>query len=200
MKNCYNLDGIKTELKKEIALNETLLQAWKNVKIVTKKDGTPFAQMSRNFENAKYQGISYAMQAGEYELWAGGFCKLNGYVHDTIPCYNLVKYLKDETMIAKTQNYMPKQSYLEQVYCFDIDDIKNAIANKIQYLEERIITLNNELAIVDKCFNDFATAYCELIIKLENECAKAGTTGYGGIRNDIYYAIMDTVQNNYKYR
>ena len=200
MSNYYNLDGIKTELKKEIARKETLLQAWQNVKFVTKKDGTPFINIGRNFENAKYSGVSYALQAGENELRVYGFCKLNGYVDDTITCYTLVKDLKNETMIAKTQNYLPKQTYLEQLYSFDIDDIKNAVADKINYLIDRIAVLYNELNIVDKCYNNFVNEYSKLISNLENECCKAGTTGYSGSRNDIFYSILDTVQNNYKYR
>lgn len=200
MKNYYNLDGIKTMLRKEIAKNETLLEEWKKVKFVTKKDGTPFANMSRNFENAKYHKNDYVLQDGEYTLSVGGFCKLNGYVKDEILCYQLVKYLTDEAMILKTQNYMPKQSYLEQVYCYDLNDIKKAVFDRIDHLEKRIITLNNELGIVEKCFNDFVKAYSESVKTLECACAEAGTVGFSGTRNDIYYAILDTVQNNYTYR
>jgi hypothetical protein len=193
MSNLYNLDGIRTELKKELSKNETLLKTLENVSFPTKKDGKPFAIMSKNFDGAKYQPISYAMQPGECELWFGGWDNLSGYIHDTITCYELVKYLKDDTMKAKTQNYQPKQSYLEQVYTFDLEDIKNAIQKKIQYYKDRIESLNQQLKIVDKCFNDFQNGYNKLIAELEQNCNIAGTVGYGGTGNDIFYMIRDTV-------
>ena len=42
MSNYYNLDGIKTELEKQIEETTAKLEAWENVTFPTKKDGTPF--------------------------------------------------------------------------------------------------------------------------------------------------------------
>ena len=49
MSKLYNLDGITTQIKKNLDYCETQLKAWESVEIVTKKDGTPFKTMSKNF-------------------------------------------------------------------------------------------------------------------------------------------------------
>ena len=127
MSNYYNLDGIKTALKKDLVKKNALLAEWENVSFPTKKDGTPFKLMSKNISGATYFAETYAMQPGEYKLRVSCWADMNGYVSDEIDAHNLVRYLTDESMIAKTQNYQPKQTYLEQVYTYDIGDIKNAL-------------------------------------------------------------------------
>ena len=59
MSNYYDLEGIKNELKKRIDINQCFLAAWKNVEFCTKKDGTYFKNISKNFENAKYGTKNY---------------------------------------------------------------------------------------------------------------------------------------------
>ena len=168
--DCYNLDGIKTELKKEISKNETLLKAWEGVTFPTKKDGKPFAVFSKNIEGAKYFKPEYTMQAGENKLSVGGWDDLNGYVNDEIECYTLVEYLKDENMINKTENYMPKSLYLKQVYKFDIEDVKQAVKNRIEYLKNRIESLNEQLLKVDNAYNTFKEMYCDMVNTLKENC------------------------------
>ena len=199
MSNYYNLDGIKTELNKRIATEEFYLTKWEAVTFPTKKDGTPFANMGKNFEGASYHTISYAMQPGENVLSVGGWCDGVGYVSNDLDCYALVKYLKDETMCAKTQNYMPKQSYLEQVYRYDVEDIKKAVANRIEYLKKRIESLKAQRDIVESCFNDYRAKYAKALEELETACMAAGNAGYSGNRNDIYYMILDTVKEKFPY-
>lgn len=199
MANYYNLDGIKTELQKELNKTKALLQAWKNVTFPTKKDGTPFANMQKNIDGAKYTSISYAMQPGEYELNVYTFADGYGYINDTVYCYELVKYLKDDNKLSKKQNYMEKQSYLEQVYKYDLDDVKQAVTDRINYLHDRILTLKAQQNIVDYCYNEFYKMYDKALKELENNCASAGSVGYSNNKNDIYYMILDTIKERYPY-
>ena len=199
MSDCYNLDGIKTELKKQLAKNELFLELWQKVSFPTKKDGKPFANMAKNFDGAHYGGQSYAMQPGENILKVGDFCKMNGYVSDEISCYQLVKYLKDETKKNKTENYMPKTSYLEQVYCYDLDDIKEAITDRIEYLKCRIASLKKQIEIAQQCFDAFKLAYSAAVEELKLDCSEAGSAGFSGDKNDLFYAVFDTVKERYPY-
>jgi len=147
MSEYYNLDAIKTGIERDIAINTAYVDAWKKVSFPTKKDGKPFAVMSKNINGAKYTLESYAMQPGEYELTVYTHCIAAGYIHDTIKVYELVRYLKDENMLAKTENYQPIVSkYLEQVYTFDLDDIKKAVSDRIEYLEKYVDDLKAQLA------------------------------------------------------
>jgi hypothetical protein len=188
----YTLDEIRTNIHKDIAVNKAYAEAWKKVTYPTKKDGTPFANMSKNIAGAKYSPVSYAMQQGEYELTVFTQTFAAGYIHDSINVYELVRYLKDESMIAKTENYMPKQSYFEQVYRFDLEDIKKAVANRIEYLESYVADLEKQLAKLDTVYANFRNAFDAAIKSLQED-----TKGFS--HNDIYYAVKDPVINRYPY-
>lgn len=194
MSSCYNLDGIKTELKKELETKIALLEAWENVTFPTKKDGTPFSSMSKNFNGAKYHAGDYAMQPGENKLTVYTSTKLSGYINDTIDCYNLICDMKNENQLAKTQNYMPKQSYLKQVYCFDMEDIKEAITNRIAQLEKDIDRLNNEIENAENVFNTFRSAFGNALEQLAKDTEKTGEN-----YSDLFYLVKDTVIERYPY-
>ena len=188
----YNLDEIKTEIKKDIERNNAFILAWEKVTFPTKKDGKPFAVMSKNISGAKYALESYAMQPGEYELTVYTHSNTCGYIYDTIKAHELIRYMKDAAMLAKNENYMPKQSWLEQVYCYDLEDIKNAVQRRIDYLKSYNADLENQLASIDKIFYNFRNAYDAAIKQLESDCA-------GFAHKDTFYAVKDTVLNRYPY-
>lgn len=50
-----SLNSLKRDLKDYIEENKALLEAWERVTYLTKKDGTPFKSMSKNFNNAIYK-------------------------------------------------------------------------------------------------------------------------------------------------
>ena len=50
-----SLNSIKRDLKDYIEENKALLEAWERVTYLTKKDGTPFKSMSKNFNKAIYK-------------------------------------------------------------------------------------------------------------------------------------------------
>lgn len=192
MSEYYNLDAIKTGIEKDIAINTAKLESWKKVSFPTKKDGKPFAVMSKNISGARYNLESYAMQPGEYELSVTTFCNAAGYISDTIKAHELVRYLKDESMKAKTENYQPKQTYLEQVYTFDLEDIKKAVADHIAYLESYISDLKAQKASADKVFHNFRKAYESAMKQLETDCKEFS-------HNDLFYAVRDCVKSRYPY-
>ena len=186
------INDIKKNLEKEIDSATAFLTAWSAVTFPTKKDGKPFANMSKNIKGAKYTLEDYAMQPGEYRLTVYTQSNSSGYIHDEICCYNLVKYLRDADKIKKTYNYMPKLSMLEQVYKYDLDDIKKAVADRIKYHEKRIQSLNEQLLRVEKAYSDFDAAYGEILDKLQEACDTTDVS-YSNGRNDIFYAIKDAV-------
>lgn len=188
----YNLDEIKTELKNDIQRSEALAEAWERVTFPTKKNGEPFAVMSKNISGARYGLVEYAMQPGEYKITVVTASPVSGYIHDSINAYELVRYLKDEAMKAKTENYQPKQSFLEQVYTFDIDDIKKAVSSRVQYLREYVADLKAQLEKVDSIYHAFRDAFDRAVKQLE-----ADTAGFA--HKDTFYAVKDTVLSRYPY-
>ena len=190
--NLYNLDGIQTEIRKDIERKETALAAWQAVTFPTKKDGSAFKILSKNISGAGLYVDEYAMQPGENKLRVFSWSKSCGSVVSSIDVYCLVKYLKDERKIAKTENYMPKQTYLEQVYRYDLEDIKEAVADKIARLQAEIEQLKEQLEISADVFRDFRKAYGEALEKLELDSKKS-------VNPTLYYMILDTVKNRYPY-
>ena len=197
MSEFYNLDGIIAELKKELEKHIEFLAVWEKVTFPTKKDGTPFANMQKNIDGAKI-GNTAMCQPGEYNLTVNAYTNTSGYVHDTIDIYNLVKYLKDPAQIAKTQNYMPKQSYLEQVYAYDMDDIKQAVTARIEYMTKRVESLKAQIAKAENAYAAFKAAYATALDELQTNC-DTQDVGYSNGKNDLYYAVKDTIVNRYPY-
>lgn len=193
MANCYNLDGIKTSLKIEIEEREAILKAWENVTFPTKKNGEPFAVMSKNINGATYKKADYGLSANNVELKV---VANNNYkwTTDSIDCYTLVRYLKDKSKIAKTENYMPKELCLEQVYKFDLEDIKEAVNNRIKFLKENIESLKKQLEIADKAYIAFRKAYEDAMNVLDN-VTETKKDEYSFLKSNI----LETVKERYPY-
>lgn len=190
MSNYYNLDGIKTELEKRLSYEKSILKAWENVTFPTKKDGSPFKTMSKNFDGAKMYHDDIAWHDYEKKLKVGAFDNLNGYIDESISCYEMVKYITDKSMLEKTENIMPKEPMLEQVYVYDLNDIKNEITKTIKRHKENIVSLEKQIIQAEKAYNDFVEAYRKAIQELEENAGK---------ETSLFYAVRDTVKTRYPY-
>ena len=197
MNGFYNLDGIKTELAKSLEEAKVKKEAWEKVTFITKKDGKPFSILGKNIVGAKISVKPYNMQIGENVLTVYSNSGYK-YISDEIDIYNLVKYLKNEKQIAKTQNYMPKESYLEQVYAFDLDDIKEAVQERISYFEKRIASLEKQIEKAETVYNAFKTEFSNAMNELLANC-DTEDPGYSANKNDLFYAVKDTIIERFPY-
>lgn len=188
MSNRYNLEGITNELRGELSQARALLAAWEKVTFHTKKDGKPFKNMSKNIDGATYAPARFARQPCENWISVSAWANIGGYVSDEINAYEIIRYMKDESKLAKTQNYQPKISYLEQVYAYDLDDIKQAVSDHIEGLKGKIIRLENEIQNAESAYTAFRDAYAAALAKL------AETGG----RSTLYVAVRDTVIGQYR--
>lgn len=193
MASCYNLDGIKTKLKNEIEEREAILKAWENVTFPTKKNGEPFAVMSKNINGATYKKADYGLSANNVELKVVANNN-HKWTTDSIDCYTLVRYLKDKSKIAKTENYMPKELCLEQVYKFDLEDIKEAVNNRIEYLKGYVESLKKQLEIADKAYAGFRKVYEDAMVVLDS-VTETKKDEYSFLKS----SILDTIKNRYPY-
>lgn len=191
MSNYYNLDGIKTELNKRLSYEKSILKAWENVTFPTKKDGTPFKVMSKNFDGAKLYLDNFAWRDYEKRLKVNIFDDLNGYISEDINCYNQVKYISDKSKLEKVSNIMPKEPMLEQVYVYDLEDIKEEIQKTINRHKENIVSLEKQIDQAEKAYNDFVADYKKAIENLVETC--------GANDNSLFYAVRDTVKERYLY-
>lgn len=192
MANLYNLDGIVTELKKCNAQDRAILAAWEAVTYPTKKDGKPFARMAQNISGAKYTAEAYALQPGEMKVsvttWGADYGV--GYVSDDLHAYTTADRMTDAQQ-GKSGNLLPKVPGLKQIYLFDLDDIKAAIAARCDQLRERIAARENQIEQAAEAYNAFKRAYSAAMDQL------AAMTGkdFGGAT--LYHAILDTVTARY---
>lgn len=192
MNSYYNLDGVQSYIKKEIAETSALLDAWTAVTFPTKKNGEPFSNLAKNIDGARLQPRKYSMQPGEHELTVYAFNKSVGHISDTIAAYRLVKDLKDPEKLAKTGNILPKVTMLHQVYQYDLDDIKQAVAGRVEYMEKRLASLEYQLKISATTYEKFLDDYSTAIETLEKRTDKSNNP-------DLFYAIRDTIISRYPY-
>lgn len=191
MSNYYNLDGIKTELNKRLSYEKSILKAWENVTFPTKKDGTPFKVMSKNFDGAKLYLDNFAWHDYEKRLKVNTFDDLNRYISEDINCYNQVKYISDKSKLEKVSNIMPKEPMLEQIYVYDLEDIKEEIQKTINRHKENIVSLEKQIDQAEKAYNNFVADYKKAIENLVETC--------GANDNSLFYAVRDTVKERYPY-
>ena len=189
MSNYYNLDGIVTALRKEVDIDECILAKWKEVTFPRKKDGKPFQIMSKNVNGASLHRKSYAMQQGENELQVVAWTKTSGYKTDEIDMYEIVRYMKDEKKKEKKENYLPKQSFLEQVYSYDADDMIDAVNARIARIEKRIEAHKKQIENAEHAFNAFQFAYSKALAELKANCGEQENCN----NSTLYYMVKDTI-------
>lgn len=86
---------------------------------------------------------------------------------------------------------MPKEPMLEQVYVYDLDDIKEEIQKTIERHKVNIISLQKQINQADETYREFLSAYKNAMDKLKDLC--------GCDDNSLYYAVRDTVKERYPY-
>lgn len=64
----YTVENMKKEKERKLARDIALKAAWEKVTFLTKKDGTPFKILSKNFSGAKYYIGAYSITDCNYML------------------------------------------------------------------------------------------------------------------------------------
>lgn len=122
------------ETQEAIKGYKVLLQCWKNIVYATKKDGSAYAIMSKNFKNA-----TYSRQKGNIEYYQ---LQVNGMIPQTIirgvECFNIG--ISDRIICS----YWFKNRYEKQ---YTLEDIKKAINRRIIDIERTINTWEQEINV-----------------------------------------------------
>ena len=79
----YEIENIIAKLERAIKEEEAKRDAWRAVKIVTKKDGSAFANFAKNFGGARVTFPAYSLGGGK-ELTVTTWNPATGYISDTI--------------------------------------------------------------------------------------------------------------------
>lgn len=164
----YTIENLKKKKKKKLTQYIALKKAWEDVRFPTKKDGTLFKIMSKNFENAKYyRDDTYSIIDCNYILKASAVAEYNNgtseYISDEIRCSQTLRYMKNP---VNPDNIRKQGAYVEDQYLYDLEEIKTVlIPERIAYYRDRIATLESEL----RCLDDTAAEVEKTVSALENK-------------------------------
>ena len=188
----YDLKEITTKMENKITRAKGLLAAWQAVTFPTKKDGTAFKILSKNIDGATLAQSRYNPHCGENILTVyAGYLNGCGYCSDDIYCYDTISaYTKNKRAEEKPENVIINE-YGGKVYSFDLDDIKQAVKDRIAYLTQRIAELEAQYSNIEKIYSDFYNAYETAINNLSD-----ATRGKDGSNRDLFHLVRDAVENN----
>ena len=189
----YSTEELVKGIEKELARNTAILNAWKAVTYPTKKDGTPFNTLSKNIAGARIYRPGHCLLSGQNVVEVCLNVPGQGWITDDVYAYAMVEDLKDtDPRKAKTQNFMTKESpWLKQVYQYDVDDIKQAIQVKIEYLEMTISDKKKQIKAAKKAFETFKKDYETIRARLEKN------TVFENGNKTLFYMILQSVQKDY---
>ena len=136
-------------LEKDIDRAEALASAWKAVTFPTKKDGSEFAVFSKNFDGCKVNTKSYALVDCEKEMTVYTYSVMNGYINDSIDCYETINKYRDCNRADDHPDRVVKPStYLVPFYIKSVDDMKEDIQKRIDYYASVVEDRKNSIALM----------------------------------------------------
>lgn len=160
----YNEADVRSELTRDLNKYKALKNAWEKVTYPTKKDGSPFKVLSKNFENATLRQWPYAIHT--YEL-----------------ILEVYTYAEHENGSS--------EAISDSLYCYSnaeersltLDEIKVLISDRIAYYETLIDNTESDLEAFHELYTSFYDSYKSAVDKLNAACADKST----------YYAIKKCV-------
>lgn len=177
----YEKEIQKNKIMRDLCETKAILEAYKVIKRVYKKDGKPFAYLGKNFDGCTIKASDYASQPGENQLWVYGYGNGCGYVSAWIDLWCFVEYMKPEEIKHEP---IEKTSMLKQIYAFDCDEIEQAIKKEIARLEKEVEGLQS---LYDR-FDGIAE---ELEVAMDNFKNEMG--------DDIqHYEVRELIRNVFK--
>lgn len=167
----YEIENIIKKIDRAIKEEEAKRDAWKAVKIVTKKDGTAFTNFAKNFDGARVTFPAYSLGGGK-ELTVTTWNPATGYISDTINLYEVLSaYTRNEKAEEKPENIKRNGSGVADFYVYDVDDAAAAIAHRIAYYEDVIEENKKALATARAALDKFFTLYYNALADLKEKAA-----------------------------
>lgn len=177
----FTIDNAKTEIMKTIDYYETLINAWKNVKRKTKKDGSSFAALAKNFENASVHDSSYSLRPCK-EISVCGFSKYQGWITDKIETTDVVQY----SIHNPAPERIIKETFLNPYFFKTVDEIFIDIENRIKKYQEWKQKAETDLEKIETVLIPFVENVKTELEKLKESAGK-----------DLYYQARDFLKDLY---
>ena len=144
-----NFENLKKELARRLIYQQAAKKAWANVEFLTKKDGSPFANLRQNFNNLSVTDEPYSLRKNEKKLTV--YFDANGWRYESISNTICVKY----SQFKPEENRIIKERGLEPYFFLSIEEIKILINERIKYHDAQIVKISAELKNIDKKYKKF---------------------------------------------
>ena len=161
-----SLEKIKTNLENDILENQERLKIWKNITYQTKKNGSIFKTISKNFN-----GI-------ECDKWG----------NDILLTINEERNINDHTVCIRDRIYYDNK--LKKDTKVVLEEIKSKILERVEDLSRKIESQEQQLQVCDRIYEEFKKSYDNMCQSLRNSC---GINEHGCINNigkTIYQDIV----------
>ena len=182
-----SIEQIKKELQERIEEKEALLQAWENVERLTKKDGSDFSVLSKNFKNATVKEKEFSLTPSK-KIQVYAQTKSFKYVNDDIETVELVKYSK----IQPEAERIIKEPCLEAYFFLTVSELFDKIAERIETIKQQIISYERQ-------FKNAGLYYYQIVSKMEEIGDLLDRVSEKPNGNALYlrYQLEDVVKNYY---
>lgn len=181
----YEIENIIEKLERAIKEEEAKRDAWRAVKIVTKKDGSAFANFSKNFNGARVTTPVYSLADGK-ELSVTAWSPATGYISDGLRMYETLNhYTPCKLAEEKPENIQHNGPGVADYYVYDVEDAAAAIARRIDYYDNDIEKKKSALATARATLESFFTLYYNALADLKENAAP------------LYYAARSAAANIY---
>lgn len=176
-----DLEMIKKEIEEKRQYNKDCLEAWENIKRLSKKDGSDFSSLSKNFNGLKVIKEIHSLFPEERELTI--YFKSNGKCEsDSVSNVEMVRYSKrnvDKSRVVKEQ-------YLEARYLLTINEIFENIECKKNQLKANIDKYTKQFENIDNKYKELkeklSSVKSFLMIEKERDLA-------------LYYTMQELVKS-----
>ncbi len=179
-----NIEEVKTELQTQLDNYKSALAAWQAVTIHKKKDNSEFAQIGRALEGA-HISTSCPNDAAHPAIEIT-YKNKHGYNSDTLDIYFYCDQLPDKG--ASRETVFDGGIWQRKTSPMNAEEIRAAIANRIEIYKNRVETLKKQLEIAEKAFTNYRAAIAKAEKELREICNTARETDEIG-ETSLYYAI-----------
>ena len=174
-------EQIREKFENYIAEYEEKIRLWQNVQVQTKKDGTPFKDLAKNFSGAKLVRPAYGF--GDIELHVANYrLRIGGsFVEDKINLRELVKY----SPVKVDESRIIREAYLEPYFYLTIPETMGKIERQIETYKKAIIDYQEQIEKLDSLYDEVARRIDDTM-----DFIRQNTENY----SSLYYELREMVQ------
>ena len=184
------LDDLKADLNSYISIEKATVEAWKNVKLNKKKDGSDFAQISKSFTGAKV-GRYYPVETWfspyitvDYEYTNSKGQKSYGSDHMEIYTEEFADYREKRQSPYSSTHFH---------YILTPDEIMEAIQKRISMFDNAAAQHQKELEKSEELYNKYMPQFSSLVSEMKAE-ANSLKSESNRFNSSLYYELKECAE------